>query len=95
MNTDHDHRNKDGSIRVCTHAVAHLVGPEGGPLTWCNHGEMNPDVGYCVHSGTARAADGLRLGTPCDDPWNARGEASAQAAGAEEARRQSRPDDVT
>ena len=70
MNT-HGHRRKDGTIRRCDADFAHLVGPEGGPLAWCNHGKLDPDVGYCVSSGTARA-DGLRLGTPCDDPFLAR-----------------------
>lgn len=67
----HDHRRKDGSIRHCDLDFAHLVG-EGPPLAWCNHGKLDPDNGYCVHSGAA-GANGIRVGTRCSDPFNAQG----------------------
>lgn len=72
MNT-HGHRNKDGTIRRCDLDFAHLVGA-APPLVWCNHSKLDPDVGYCIHSGAA-GAKGIRIGTPCDDPFLARGEA--------------------
>lgn len=67
----HEHRNKDDTIRRCDLDFTHLVGPEGGPLTWCIHGKLDPDIGYCIHSGTT-GAKGIRIGTPCDNPFLAR-----------------------
>lgn len=64
----HTHREKNGRIRRCDLDVSHLVGPEGGPLKWCNHGTQDPDVGGCVHAGTVNA-EGISIGTPCDDPF--------------------------
>lgn len=68
----HEHREKDNSIRHCDLPFAHLVDADGS-LTWCDHGSLDPDVGYCVHSGAA-GDKGIRIGTPCDDPFIARSE---------------------
>lgn len=67
MSTEHGHRRKDGSIRRCTFAFAHLVGA-APPLAWCEHGKLDPDVGYCIHAGGV-GDKSIRTGTPCDDPF--------------------------
>lgn len=69
----HGHRRKDGTIRYCDLDFSHLVGPEGGPMIWCRHGKLDPDIEYCVSAHTV-GDWATRVGTPCDDPFLARGD---------------------
>ena len=70
---NHEHRRKDGTIRRCDLDFAHLIGavPILHSLLWCNHGKLDPDIGYCISACTIKN-EGLRIGTPCDDPFLAR-----------------------